>query len=126
MSAATSTWQAWNELQQAKLTAKLVQLRILRTLVDCAIRRVHGAQFESREWEHFAHQLRDVAPAIASPQLLEALQKEEEWRAREAAGELDPEWDYEQMVGQYRRAAIAAATLTAVEPALAAFAGSPA
>jgi hypothetical protein len=46
----------------------------------------------------------------AAPELLAALEKEEEWRGREAAGELDPEWDYELMVGQYRRAAIAKAT----------------
>ena len=45
----------------------------------------------------------------AAPDLLEALKKEQEWRDREAAGELDDGWDYETMVGQYRRAAIAQA-----------------
>jgi len=42
--------------------------------------------------------------------LLGALQAEEEWRGRDAVGELDPEWDYELMVGTKRRAAIASAT----------------
>lgn len=41
--------------------------------------------------------------------LLEALEAEEEWRGREAAGALDPEWDYETMVAAKRRAAIAKA-----------------
>ena len=45
----------------------------------------------------------------AAPRLLEALKKEQEWRDREAAGELDDGWDYETMVGQYRRDAIAQA-----------------
>lgn len=42
--------------------------------------------------------------------LLEALQAEEEWRARDLSGAIDPEWDYETMVGAKRRAAIAKAT----------------
>ncbi|MNR63365.1 hypothetical protein D3C85_1856580 [compost metagenome] len=46
----------------------------------------------------------------AGPEMLAALQAEEEWRSREAAGALDPEWDYEVMVGNKRRAAIAKAT----------------
>lgn len=46
----------------------------------------------------------------AAPDLLAALEKEQEWRERDAAGALDEEWDYETMVGQYRRAAIARAT----------------
>lgn len=41
--------------------------------------------------------------------LLYALRAEDEWRRREAAGALDPEWDYEGMVGDWRRAAIAMA-----------------
>jgi hypothetical protein len=45
----------------------------------------------------------------AAPDLLAALEKEEEWRAREEAGALDPEWDYETMVAQYRRAALSKA-----------------
>ena len=45
----------------------------------------------------------------AAPELLAALEAEEEWRGREAVGELDPEWDYEVMVGAKRRAAIAKA-----------------
>lgn len=45
----------------------------------------------------------------AAPELLEALEAEEEWRGREAAGALDPEWDYETMVAAKRRAAIAKA-----------------
>jgi hypothetical protein len=45
----------------------------------------------------------------AAPELLEALQAEQEWREREADGALDPEWDYERMVGDKRRAAIAKA-----------------
>ncbi len=45
----------------------------------------------------------------AAPDLLEALIAEQEWRDREAAGALDPEWDYEILVGAKRRAAIAAA-----------------
>ena len=43
-------------------------------------------------------------------ELLAALEAEQEWRGREAVGELDPEWDYEVMVGAKRRAAIAKAT----------------
>ncbi len=43
-------------------------------------------------------------------ELLAALQAEHEWQARDAAGELDPEWDYETTVGTKRRAAIAKAT----------------
>lgn len=39
-------------------------------------------------------------------ELLAALQAEEEWRAREAAGALDDEWDYETLVGNKRRAAL--------------------
>ena len=42
--------------------------------------------------------------------LLAALESEQEWRAREADGAIDPEWDYERMVGEKRRAAIAKAT----------------
>ncbi|BAO70086.1 hypothetical protein [Bordetella bronchiseptica] len=45
----------------------------------------------------------------AAPNLLEALEAEEEWRGREAAGEIDPEWDYETMVAAKRRAAISKA-----------------
>jgi len=45
----------------------------------------------------------------AAPELLEALEAEEEWRGREAAGEIDPEWDYETMVAAKRRAAISKA-----------------
>lgn len=41
--------------------------------------------------------------------LLWALRAEDEWRRREAAGALDPEWDYEGMVGDWRRAALAMA-----------------
>jgi len=48
--------------------------------------------------------------AISAPELLEALRAEQEWRDRERDGALDPEWDYETMVGQRRRAAIAKAT----------------
>lgn len=43
-------------------------------------------------------------------EMLAALQAEREWRERDAAGALDPEWDYERMVGDRRRAAIAKAT----------------
>ena len=51
----------------------------------------------------------NAALIAAAPELLDALQREQEWRDREAAGELDDGWDYETMVGQYRRAAIAKA-----------------
>jgi hypothetical protein len=58
-----------------------------------------------------AQERRANARLIASaPELLEALQAEEEWTAREEAGAIDPDWDYEQMVGSKRRAAIAKAT----------------
>lgn len=43
-------------------------------------------------------------------EMLAALQAEQEWREREDAGAIDPEWDYELMVGTKRRAAIAKAT----------------
>ena len=43
----------------------------------------------------------------AVAELIEALRKEDEWSRREAEGAIDPEWDYESMVGQYRRAALA-------------------
>ena len=46
----------------------------------------------------------------AAPELLVALQAEHEWRERDEAGAIDPEWDYETMVGSKRRAAIAKAT----------------
>ena len=46
----------------------------------------------------------------AAPELLEALRAEEEWRARQADGAIDPDWDYETMVATKRRAAIAKAT----------------
>ena len=52
----------------------------------------------------------DARLIAATPLLLEALIAEQEWRDREAAGALDPEWDYEILVGAKRRAAIAAAT----------------
>lgn len=52
----------------------------------------------------------DMVLAASAPDLLAALQAEEEWRAREAAGELDPEWDYETMVAAKRRAAIETAS----------------
>lgn len=42
---------------------------------------------------------------------LAALKAEQEWRNREAAGEIDEEWDYEAMVGAKRRAAISKALL---------------
>lgn len=44
-----------------------------------------------------------------APELLEALEAEQEWRAREEAGALDPEWDYDTMVASRRRAVIAKA-----------------
>jgi hypothetical protein len=46
----------------------------------------------------------------AAPELLEALQAEQEWCERDAAGAIDPEWDYDTMVAAKRRAAIAKAT----------------
>jgi hypothetical protein len=56
-----------------------------------------------------AEQDANAALLIAAPDLLAALQAEEEWRGREEVGALDPEWDYELMVGDKRRAAIAKA-----------------
>ncbi len=55
----------------------------------------------------------DMRLIEASPDMLAALQAEQEWRDREAAGALDAEWDYETMVGAKRRAAIAKATESA-------------
>jgi hypothetical protein len=52
----------------------------------------------------------DARLIAAAPELLAALQAEEEWRARDRDGAIDPEWDYEEMVGSLRRAAIAKAT----------------
>lgn len=52
-----------------------------------------------------AVEVREARAAVA--ELIEALRKEDEWRKREADGAIDPEWDYETMVGQYRRAALA-------------------
>jgi hypothetical protein len=43
----------------------------------------------------------------AAPDLLAALQAEQEWCERAYDGTLDPEWDYETMVGDLRRAALA-------------------
>jgi hypothetical protein len=51
-----------------------------------------------------------AAALAAAPDLLAALRAEQEWREREAAGAIDPDWDYERMVGDKRRAAIAKAT----------------
>ena len=56
--------------------------------------------------EHIANAHLWAAAAV----MLEALEAEEEWRAREAAGALDPNWSYERMVADKRRAAIALAT----------------
>lgn len=41
--------------------------------------------------------------------LLAALEAEQEWQARDAVGEIEPDWDYERMVGDKRRSAIARA-----------------
>ena len=62
-----------------------------------------------RAWQARAALAAPGAAAAASAAMLEALQAEQEWREREAAGALDPEWDYERMVGDKRRAAIARA-----------------
>lgn len=55
----------------------------------------------------------EVAPFDARDgliaEMLAALQAEQEWRDRDAAGAIDPEWDYEIMVGDKRRSAIARA-----------------
>ena len=68
------------------------------------IARVYSTAFGDDE-----QSLANAALIAAAPRMLEALKKEQEWRDREAAGELDDGWDYETMVGQYRRAAIAQA-----------------
>lgn len=44
----------------------------------------------------------------AAPEILAALEAEQEWQDRFHAGAIDPEWDYEEMVGSKRRNAIAA------------------
>ena len=51
-----------------------------------------------------------VKAANAHNELVAALQAEQEWREREEQGALDPEWDYETMVGAKRRAALAKVT----------------
>jgi hypothetical protein len=45
----------------------------------------------------------------AAPYLLAALEKHVEWVERDKDGAIDPGWDYDTMVGQYIRAAIARA-----------------
>ena len=54
----------------------------------------------------------DIANArliAAAPDLLAVLEKHVEWVERDKVGAIDHEWDYETMVGQYIRAAIAKA-----------------
>lgn len=62
----------------------------------------------------FGSRVANARLIAAAPDLLEALQAEQEWRARDEVGAIDPEWDYERMVGDKRRAAIAKATGVAV------------
>lgn len=42
-------------------------------------------------------------------ELIAALRAEQEWRDRERDGAIDPEWDYEFLVGSQRRAVLAKA-----------------
>jgi hypothetical protein len=49
----------------------------------------------------------NIAIGKQRDELLAALEAEQEWRDREEAGAIDPEWNYERMVGDKRRAAIA-------------------
>lgn len=70
-----------------------------------------AALLHSGEWKFLAGtSVANARLIAAAPELLEALQAEQEWRDRERDGALDPEWDYELMVGAKRRAAIAKAT----------------
>jgi hypothetical protein len=67
---------------------------------------------EIRLWRQHvpAHELApfdDREELIAT--LMQALQAEQEWRARNACGALDPEWDYQVMVAAKIDAAIVAA-----------------
>ncbi len=55
----------------------------------------------------------DALRSVGAPDMLAALQAEQEWREREEAGALDPEWDYESMVGNLRRSALSKATAAA-------------
>jgi len=73
---------------------------------------VYAGQREVLSYRHSpdAENRANARLIAAAPELLAALQAEEEWRAREEDGALDPGWDYETMVVAKRRAAIAKAT----------------
>lgn len=70
----------------------------------------HSVRALMVDYADFARQLER-----GNAELREALEKEQEWRDRDAAGALDEGWDYETMVGQYRRAALAAQSATVAE-----------
>lgn len=109
-----STWQAWNELQAATHAGKMA---LLRELVLRAGRVLDQGQsaFEAREWTQLQRLLREVAPALAAPMLLQQLRIAEEFMAGFEGDEVQDGID-EKLAGI--RIAIAAGSMQAPEPAL--------
>lgn len=91
--------------------------------ISIAIDTVCDALSQSDDWARALGLADDAAEAIAQAdailraaglstysEALAALRAEQEWHDRAANGALDPDWDYETLVGSKRRAAITKAT----------------